>query len=55
MIATNLRKIADRLKIEAEEPVLNREVVQLAVRRIIAQVEMLEEGLDTPEVEQVPA
>lgn len=55
MIAPNLRKIADRLRVEAEEPVLNREVVQIAVRRIIAQVEMLEEGLDTPETQQVPA
>jgi hypothetical protein len=49
MIAANIRKIAKQLATEAEEPVLDREVVQTAVRRLISQAEMLEEGLDTPE------
>lgn len=49
MIASSLRKIAQQLRTEAEEPIIDREVVQTAVRRLIAQAEMLEEGLDTPE------
>lgn len=48
MIERTLRKIAQELRIAAEEPVIDREIVQLAVRRLIAQAEMLEEGLDVP-------
>lgn len=48
MIADNLRKIAAELLTEAEEPVLDREIVQTAVRRIQAQAEMLDRGLDAP-------
>ena len=49
MIAANLRKIAAQLRTEAEEPEIDREAVHVAIRRIIAQAEMLEEGLDEPE------
>lgn len=49
MIASNLHKIAKDLRTAAEEPEIDREDVQTAVRRIIAQAEMLEEGLDVPE------
>lgn len=48
MIADSLRKIARELSAEVDEPVIDREVVQTAVRRIIAQAEMLDEGLDVP-------
>lgn len=48
MIADTLRKIAAELRIEAEEPTIDRDAVQLAARRLIAQAEMLEEGLDEP-------
>lgn len=49
MIAATLRKIAKELRTEAEEPIIDREVIQTAVRRLIAQAEMLEGGLDVPE------
>lgn len=48
MIPETLRKIAQQLRVEAEEPEIDREAVMLAVRRIEAQAEMLEEGLDEP-------
>lgn len=49
MIASTLRKIANELRTEAEEPEIDRDAVYIAARRILAQAEMLEEGLDTPE------
>lgn len=49
MVASTLRKIAQQLRVEAEEPEIDREAVYTAIRRIIAQAEMLEEGLDMPE------
>jgi hypothetical protein len=48
VISATLQKIAHDLRTAAEEPEIDRDVVYLAVRRIVAQAEMLDEGLDEP-------
>ena len=45
-IPSTLRKIAEQIRAEAEEPEIDRDVLYLAVNRINAQAEMLEQGLD---------
>lgn len=49
-IAKNLRTVEEDLRKALAEPELDREVVMLAVRRIGAQAEMIELGLDRVEV-----
>lgn len=45
-IPKTLRTIADQLRAEAEEPEVSRDALYLAVQRLQAQAEMLEQGLD---------
>jgi len=45
-IPESLRKIAAQIRTEAEEPEVSRDALYLAVQRIQAQAEMLEQGLD---------
>lgn len=45
-IPRTLRTIAAELRTEAEEPEINRDTLYVAVKRIEAQAEMLELGLE---------
>lgn len=45
-IPANIRKIAAQIRAEAEEPEVSRDALYIAVQRLQAQAEMLEQGLD---------
>lgn len=52
-VSSNLRKIAAELRKAVAEEQVDREAIVLACRRIDMQAEMIEEGLDEPDLVSV--
>lgn len=48
MISDTLRRLANDLRTEAAEPEIDRDALYLTARRLDAQAEMLDQGLDAP-------